>query len=128
MLAVAVRGALWFVTNRYSGNIERVGQVFDGLAPRPAQPPIPPTGDAASATADPVTFPLVGSDTHAEVAPEELPDARSDAIMIARFSADRVHAQVVCILRGSWVDVPATARTRSTPPTPSGAPLSWSRP
>src|SRR3712207_6657072 len=36
----------------------------------------------------------------------ELPDARSDAIMIARFSADRQHAQVISIPRDSWVDIP----------------------
>jgi LCP family protein required for cell wall assembly len=49
---------------------------------------------------------LVGSDTRAEVAPGEVPDARSDAIMIARLSADRRHSQVVSIPRDSWVDVP----------------------
>src|SRR3712207_6300803 len=36
----------------------------------------------------------------------ELPDARSDAIMIARFSADRQHAQVISIPRDSWVNIP----------------------
>ena len=112
VLAVAVGGALWFVTDRYSGNIERVGQVFDGLDTQARPAAASPTGDAAPATADPVTFLLVGSDTRAEVAPGELPDARSDAIMIARFSADRVHAQVVSIPRDSWVDVPGHGKDK----------------
>ena len=36
----------------------------------------------------------------------EDPDGRSDAIMIARFSADRQHAQLISIPRDSWVDIP----------------------
>jgi LCP family protein required for cell wall assembly len=113
VLAVAVGGGLWFVSNRYGGNIERVGQVFDGLDERSRPAAASATGDAGSqAAGDPVTFLLVGSDTRAEVAPGELPDARSDAIMIARFSADRRHAQVVSIPRDSWVDIPGHGKDK----------------
>jgi LCP family protein required for cell wall assembly len=101
VLALAVGSGLWFLGNRYGGNIARVGDVFAGLeqTPRPAAP-------SPVAGADPVTFLLVGSDTRAELARGDLPDARSDAIMIARFSGDRQHAQVVSIPRDSWVDIP----------------------
>jgi len=106
VLALVIGGGLWFFTNRYGGNIDRVGDVFADLnaGSRPAASS--PTGEAAQATEDPITFLLVGSDTRAEVAPGELPDARSDAIMLARFSGDRQHAQVVSIPRDSWVEIP----------------------
>jgi LCP family protein required for cell wall assembly len=104
VLALVVGGGAWFLTNRYGGNIERVGDVFAGLQedsrPAAASPP------AGSASADPVTFLLVGSDTRADIAPGDLPDARSDAIMIARFAADRQHAQVISVPRDSWVGIP----------------------
>ncbi|SNR77597.1 LCP family protein [Blastococcus mobilis] len=103
VLAVVAAGGLWFLTNRYAGNIDRVADVFSGLDEdsRPAPPtPQQPAGEA------PVTFLLVGSDTRAELAPGETPDGRSDAIMLARFTADRQHAQLISIPRDSWVDIP----------------------
>ncbi len=96
-------GSLWFLTDRYAGNIDRVSDVFEDLdesaRPAPATPEQP-------AGEEPVTFLLVGSDTRVETADGEDPGARSDAIMIARFSADRQHAQVISIPRDSWVDIP----------------------
>src|SRR3954471_9204881 len=83
VLALVIGGGLWFLTNRYAGNIDRVADVFSGLdqqaRPAPATPEQP-------ASADPVTFLLVGSDTLEHVVPGELPGGRSDAIIIARFS------------------------------------------
>jgi len=103
VLALVVGGGLWYLTERYAGNIDRVSDVFAGLdqkaRPAPATPDQP-------AKADPVTFLLVGSDTLAHPGPGELPDGRSDAIMIARFSGDRKHAQVISIPRDSWVNIP----------------------
>jgi LCP family protein required for cell wall assembly len=108
-LAVVIGGGLWFLTDRYGGNIDRISDVFTGLdedtRPAAATP-------AEEAEEDPVTFLLVGSDTRAEVAPGELPDGRSDAIMIARFTADRQHAQVISIPRDSWVDIPGHGRDK----------------
>jgi LCP family protein required for cell wall assembly len=103
VLALGLGSGIWVLSHRYGGNIDRLGDVFAGLdeASRPA-PPSP----AGAASADPVTFLLVGSDTRAEIAPGELPDARSDAIMIARVSADRAHVQVISIPRDSWVAIP----------------------
>ena len=111
VLASVVGGALWFVSNRYGGNIDRVGAVFDGLS-EGSRPAAASAVDQPQATADPVTFLLVGSDTRADVAPGELPDARSDAIMIARFAADRQHAQVISIPRDSWVDIPGHGKNK----------------
>src|SRR5947208_17107229 len=44
VLAMVVGGGLWFLTERYAGNIHRIGDVFAGLdqsarpaAPKPAQ-------------------------------------------------------------------------------------------
>lgn len=103
ILAVLIGGGFWYLTERYAGNIDRVADVFEGLdedaRPAPATP-------AEGAGGDPVTFLLVGSDTRTEVEPGENPDGRSDAIMIARFSADRQHAQLISIPRDSWVNIP----------------------
>jgi LCP family protein required for cell wall assembly len=108
VLAVVVVGGFWYVTNRYAGNIDRVGDVFAGIdeSARPAAPSPAPSGEA------PVTFLLVGSDTRSQVVGGELPDARSDAIMIARISGDRQHAQVVSIPRDSWVDIPGHGQNK----------------
>ncbi|UOY00216.1 LCP family protein [Blastococcus sp. PRF04-17] len=102
-LALVIGGGLWFLTDRWAGNIDRVGNVFDELddAARPA-PPTP----AESASEQPVTFLLVGSDSRESTPDGANPGARSDAIMIARFSADRQHAQLISIPRDSWVDIP----------------------
>jgi LCP family protein required for cell wall assembly len=109
VLAVVIGGGLWFLTNRYAGNIDRVANVFSGLdedtRPAPATP-------AEPASADPVTFLLVGSDTRAHLEPGETPDGRSDAIIVARFSADRKHAQLISIPRDSWVDIPGHGRSK----------------
>jgi LCP family protein required for cell wall assembly len=109
VLALLVGGGLWFLTNRYAGNIDRVSDVFADLDQelRPA-PPTP----AEEVGGEPVTFLLVGSDTRGEVAQGEDPDGRSDAIMIARFSADRQHAQLISIPRDSWVDIPGRGRNK----------------
>jgi LCP family protein required for cell wall assembly len=110
-LALVVSGGLWYLTDRYGGNIDRVGNVFAGLdegsRPAAASPP-----DTSTVAGDPITFLLVGSDTRADTPNGELPDARSDAIMMARFSADRQHAQVISIPRDSWVDIPGHGKDK----------------
>jgi LCP family protein required for cell wall assembly len=109
-LAVVIGGGAWYLTNRYAGNIDRVANVFDDLDEDSRPAASSPTNSAVSE--DPITFLLVGSDTRAEVAPGELPDARSDAIMIARFAGDRAHAQVISIPRDSWVDIPGHGKNK----------------
>jgi LCP family protein required for cell wall assembly len=102
VLAVVIGGGVWFLTDRYAGNVTRVSDVFGELdqQARPA-PASPLHGDGT-----PVTFLLVGSDTRSHFAQGQTPDSRSDAIMIARFSADHQHAQIVSIPRDSWVPIP----------------------
>lgn len=103
VLALLVGGGLWFLTDRYGGSIDRVADVFTDLdedaRPAPATP-------AEGASAEPVTFLLVGSDSRGTADEGIASGGRSDAIMIARFSGDRQHAQLVSIPRDSWVDVP----------------------
>jgi LCP family protein required for cell wall assembly len=111
VLALAIGGGLWYLTSRYGGNIDRVGNVFADLNEDNRPAASSPT-NTATATADPITFLLVGSDTRAEIAPGELPDARSDAIMIARFAADRQHAQLISVPRDSWVDIPGHGKNK----------------
>ena len=109
VLAVLVGGGLWFLADRWASNIDRVSDVFAGLdhEARPAA-----ATPAQSAPQEPVTFLLVGSDTRGDVAAGEDPDGRSDAIMIARFAADRTHAQLISIPRDSWVDIPGHGRNK----------------
>src|SRR3954449_11504302 len=104
VLAVVIGGGLWFVTARYAGNVDQIKNVFAGMDESSRPAPATSAGDAA--TADPVTFLLVGSDTRGHPANGEDPDGRSDAIMIARLSGDRKHAQLISIPRDSWVDIP----------------------
>jgi LCP family protein required for cell wall assembly len=103
VLALLVGGASWFLTDRYAGNIDRVLDVFTTLdeesRPAPATP-------AQQAGEEPVTFLLVGSDTRATAEEGIAAGGRSDAIMIARFSADRQHAQLISVPRDSWVEIP----------------------
>jgi LCP family protein required for cell wall assembly len=103
VLALVIGGGLWYLTERYAGNVHRVGDVFSSLdqSARPAAPS--PTQSEGAA---PVTFLLIGSDTRADLKAGALPDARSDVIMLVRFSGDRTHAQVISIPRDSWVDIP----------------------
>src|SRR4051794_6217843 len=109
VLALVIGGGLWFLTNRYAGNIDRVANVFSGLDEQARPAPATPAQPAA---ADPVTFLLVGSDTRAHPAPGETPDSRSDAIIVARFSGDRKHAQLISIPRDSWVDIPGHGKSK----------------
>lgn len=102
VLALIAGGGLWFLTNRYAGNIDRVADVFQDLDEDARPAPATPTQGGG----EPVTFLLVGSDTRSEGQEGVDPGGRSDAIMIARFSADREHAQLVSIPRDSWVDIP----------------------
>ncbi len=109
VLAVLTGGGIWFLTDRYAGNIDRVADVFDDLdeESRPAAPtPQQPTAEA------PVTFLLVGTDTRETTDEGVAAGGRSDAIMIARFSGDRAHAQLVSIPRDSWVDIPGHGRNK----------------
>jgi LCP family protein required for cell wall assembly len=109
VLAMVVGGGLWFLTNRYAGNIDRVSDVFTDLDEKTRPAPATPAQRAGD---EPVTFLLVGSDTRGQPAAGEDPDGRSDAIMIARFSADRQHAQLISIPRDSWVDIPGHGKNK----------------
>ena len=109
IVAVLVGGGLWFLTERYAGNIDRITDVFDGLDEDSRPAPATPAREAGD---DPVTFLLVGSDTRGETLEGDDPGGRSDAIMLARFSADRRHAQLISIPRDSWVDIPGHGKNK----------------
>jgi LCP family protein required for cell wall assembly len=109
VLAVTIGGSLWYLSSRWGGNIDRVSGAFAGLDEDERPAPATPSGAPAE---QPVTFLLVGSDTRGEPAAGEDPDGRSDAIMIARFSADRQHAQLISIPRDSWVDIPGRGKNK----------------
>jgi LCP family protein required for cell wall assembly len=103
VLAVLVGGGIWYLTERYAGNVDRIDNVFSSLDEQSRPAPASSTADPGAA---PVTFLLVGSDTRGHPGSGTDPDGRSDAIMIARLSADRQHAQLISIPRDSWVPIP----------------------
>ncbi|SDC39226.1 transcriptional attenuator, LytR family [Geodermatophilus telluris] len=109
VLVVLAGGGLWYLTDRYAGNIDRVADVFAGLDEQARPAPATPATEAGD---EPVTFLLVGTDTRATADAGIAEGGRSDAIMIARLSADRQHAQLVSIPRDSWVDVPGHGTTK----------------
>ncbi|MCF6508459.1 LytR family transcriptional regulator [Blastococcus sp. MG754426] len=103
VLGLVAGGGFWFLADRWAGNIDRVSDVFAEL-PEEARPA--PATPQQAAGEEPVTFLLVGSDTRTESAEGVAPGGRSDAIMLARLSADRQHAQLISIPRDSWVEIP----------------------
>jgi LCP family protein required for cell wall assembly len=103
VLVAVVGGGLWYFTDRYAGNIDRIGGVFDDLDEESRQAPATP---AETAGAAPITFLLVGTDSRGSADEGIAEGGRSDAIVIARFSGDRQHARLVSIPRDSWVDIP----------------------
>ena len=104
VLALVVGGAAWFLVDRYAGNIDRVAGVFDDLDRRR------PTGPGLTRHAAPARTPSPSSSSARTPVRRRRTArtraARSDAIMIARFSGDRQHAQLISIPRDSWVDIP----------------------
>ncbi|MGY1745215.1 LCP family protein [Blastococcus sp. SYSU D00695] len=109
VLAVLLGGGVWFLADRYAGNIDRVADVFDALDEESR--PAPPTPEQPTAE-DPVTFLLVGTDTRGTADEGIAAGGRSDAIMIARIGGDRQHAQLVSIPRDSWVDIPGHGKNK----------------
>ncbi|MGY2066400.1 LCP family protein [Blastococcus sp. SYSU DS0619] len=103
VLVVLVGGGFWFLADRWAGNIDRVSDVFADLENEARPAPATPQQEAGE---EPITFLLVGSDTRSEGEQGVDPGGRSDAIMLARLSADRQHAQLISIPRDSWVDIP----------------------
>ncbi|MGY1716379.1 LCP family protein [Geodermatophilus sp. SYSU D01106] len=108
LVALVAGGGLWYLSNRYGGNIDRVGDVFAGLDEGARPAPASPAGTAEA----PVTFLLMGSDTRATAEEGVAAGGRADAIMLARFTGDRRHAQVVSIPRDSWVDIPGHGKNK----------------
>ncbi|MGY1987068.1 LCP family protein [Blastococcus sp. SYSU DS0669] len=103
VVGLVMGGGFWFLADRWAGNIDRVSDVFADLEGEARPAPATPQQSAAE---DPITFLLVGSDTRVAAADGADPGGRSDAIMLARLSADRKHAQLISIPRDSWVEIP----------------------
>ena len=104
VLLLLAGGGIWWATERYAGNVERLGDVFADLPEDSRPAPASPTQEGVEGR--PVTFLLVGSDSRESTPDGEAPQGRSDAIMIARISAERDSGQVISIPRDSWVEIP----------------------
>lgn len=115
VLVLLVVGFLWYLTDRYAGNVTRIPDVFASLDP--ATRPDPPT-PAAGTDDIPMTFLLAGSDSRAggpttgESATAEAGSERADVLMLWQISADRESAFAISIPRDSFVPVPGFGTTK----------------
>lgn len=115
VVALLALGGLWYLTDRYAGNIARIPDVFGSLneADRPPVPTQQPGGSGI-----PTTFLLVGSDVRApgqttgEAATAQAGNQRSDVIMVVQLAADRKSAFAISIPRDSFVPVPGYGTTK----------------
>lgn len=115
VVALMALAGLWYLTDRYAGNIARIPDVFTSLDPdtRPSAPT-----PAAGTDAIPITFLLVGSDARSEgqttgdAATAEAGNQRSDVLMLVQVSADRQNAFAISIPRDSFVPVPGYGTTK----------------
>lgn len=107
ILVLTLSSVALFLQHELSSRIDRIDNVFAGLADRPPKP----AGSAAGA----VNILLLGTDRRSEEPAAErgteaaswLPGAqRSDAVMIVHIDSDRRGASVISIPRDAWVDVP----------------------
>lgn len=115
ILALMAGGFVWYITDRYGGNVTRLPDVFSSLDEdeRPAPPtPVEGTDDV------PMTFLLAGSDSRAdgattgEDATDDGGSERSDVLMLLQVSADRRSAFAISIPRDSYVPVPGYGTTK----------------
>ncbi len=115
VLAMFAFAFVWYVTDRYGGNVTRIPGIFESLdeGARPA----PPTA-VAGIDGVPMTFLLVGSDSRAD-GPTTGSDAtadpgseRSDVLMLLQVAADRKSAFAISIPRDSYVPVPGYGTTK----------------
>lgn len=114
-VALIAFGGVWYLTERYAGNITRIPDVFAGLdeATRPA-PATPAPGEDEV----PLTFLLAGSDSRAgasttgDQAAAVAGSERSDVLMLLQVSADRQEAFAISFPRDSYVPVPGYGTTK----------------
>lgn len=115
VLALLAFGAVWYLTERYAGNVARIPGVFEAI-PEDTRPD-PPT-PLPGTNAVPLTFLLVGSDSRAEGlttgddATEEAGSQRSDVLMMLQLAPDRESAFAISIPRDSYVPVPGYGTTK----------------
>ncbi|MET0235381.1 MAG: LCP family protein [Kibdelosporangium sp.] len=110
VVLLAATGVAYVLSDRLTGNVDRVPSVFTALDPE-QRPPAPP-GPAGQG----LTFLLAGSDSlaaepttgsNAADDTQFQPGAqRSDVIMVMRLNSARTRASIVSIPRDSWVPVP----------------------
>jgi LCP family protein required for cell wall assembly len=108
VLGLALVGMLFHVQSRLSGQLDRIDNVFTGLADRPARSTSGTAGDALNIL-------VMGTDRRSEAATtgseataaEWVPGAqRTDTIMILHVDGDREGASLISIPRDAWVNVP----------------------
>lgn len=115
VLALLAVGFVWYVTDRYGGNVTRIPNVFSPLE-ESARPPAPTPAPGAEGV--PMTFLLAGSDSRADGpttgdgATEDAGSERSDVLMLLQVSADRQSAFAISIPRDSYVPVPGYGTTK----------------
>ena len=118
--ALRVLGILLLVVLLIVGGVvgyywTRVNTALNGLTrnesmlPAPTASSVPHASPAPNATASPVTFVIMGSDSRDT---SNAGDGRSDVLMVAYLSGDRQHAYLVSFPRDMWVDIPGHGQAK----------------
>jgi LCP family protein required for cell wall assembly len=113
MVVVAGAGVgLFLVASHLNGNIQRIPNVFRGVAHQPVMP---------AASSHSMTILLAGSDIRSakqttgqagRPAPFEPGDQRSDVLMLVHVNANRKQVSFISIPRDSWVEVPGVGKAK----------------
>ncbi|CAN5139067.1 N/A [soil metagenome] len=115
VLGLLMMGGVWYLSDRYLGNVDRIPDVFAGLAESERPPVATPAADQED---PPTTFLLVGSDSRADQQTTgndgtgSAGSQRSDVLMLLQVSGDRDEAYAISIPRDSWVPVPGYGVTK----------------
>lgn len=102
-------GALWWMQRSIMGNVESLGDPFEGLTNRP-EPAAPATNEEGEETGDqPMNVLVMGSDSRISAGdPTQWTYGaqRTDTMMLVHIPANRENVFVMSIPRDSWVDIP----------------------
>ena len=110
IVAIAVAGTLFAVSERLGDAVVRLPDPFAALDPATRPPPTAAMTFLLVGTDSRSAEPTTGADAPAQAF---VPGAqRSDVVMLVQVSADRRSASVVSIPRDSWVEIPGRGRAK----------------
>jgi LCP family protein required for cell wall assembly len=113
--AVVIGGAglgLFLVANHLSGNIQRIPNVFRGVANQPVMPAASRRSMTILLAGSDIRSPRLTTGTAGHTVPFVPGEQRSDVLMMVHINANRKQVSFISIPRDSWVDVPGMGMTK----------------